>query len=213
MYDIKYRLKSEESFQRSCTRFKDKSLLKRLCTADFKCGRVPLADKERSDSPSATITEEKVLAGSKLQTKTVADFRNRRNLLVTQKFAFHTYSLKEEREIRVVLRGVPREIPVDEVKEGSQNLPVQSVRRVPNRFRQPLDLVLVSGTAEANDKAMKAAFFKIRSVCSLSDVKEEQPRKRALPGLCHNCQSYGHSSRHCFNPARCVKCQGNHGTA
>ncbi|GBO99771.1 Nucleic-acid-binding protein from transposon X-element [Eumeta japonica] len=123
--------------------------------------------------------------------------------------------LKEEREIRVVLRGVPKEIPVDEVKEDlvAQNLPVQSVRRILNRFRKPLDLVLVSGTAEANDKATKAAFFKIRSVCSLSGVKAEQPRKRALPGQCHNCQSYGHSSRHCYHSARCVKCLGDHGTA
>ncbi|GBP84189.1 Nucleic-acid-binding protein from transposon X-element [Eumeta japonica] len=122
--------------------------------------------------------------GLKLQAKTVADFKNLQNLLVSYNFKFHTYSLKEEREIRVVLRGVPKEIPVDEVKEDlqAQNLPVQSVRRILNRSREPLDLVLVSGTAEANDKATKAAFFKIRSVCSLSGVKAEQPRKRALPG-------------------------------
>ncbi|GBP34443.1 Nucleic-acid-binding protein from transposon X-element [Eumeta japonica] len=153
--------------------------------------------------------------GLKLPAKTVADFKNLQNLLVSCNFKFHTYSLKEEREIRVVLRGVPKEIPVDEVKEDllAQNLPVHSVRRILNRFREPLDLVLVSGTAEANDKATKAAFFKIRSVCSLSGVKAEQTRKRALPGQCHNCQSYGHSSRHCFHSARCVKCLDDHGTA
>ncbi|GBP58708.1 Nucleic-acid-binding protein from transposon X-element [Eumeta japonica] len=67
--------------------------------------------------------------------------------------------------------------------------------------------------SEANDKATKAAFFKIRSICSLSGVKAEQPRKRALSGQCHNCQSYGHSSRYCFHSARCVKCLGDHGTA
>ncbi|GBP36380.1 hypothetical protein EVAR_87959_1 [Eumeta japonica] len=68
--------------------------------------------------------------GLKLQAKTVADFKNLQNLLVCYKFKFHTYSLKEEREIRVVLRGVPKEIPVDEVKEDlvAQNLPVQSER-------------------------------------------------------------------------------------
>ncbi|GBP06443.1 Nucleic-acid-binding protein from transposon X-element [Eumeta japonica] len=55
--------------------------------------------------------------GLKLQAKTIADFRNLQNLLVTLKISFHTYSLKEEREIRVVLRGVPKELPVDEVKE------------------------------------------------------------------------------------------------
>ncbi|GBP66391.1 Nucleic-acid-binding protein from transposon X-element [Eumeta japonica] len=123
--------------------------------------------------------------GLKLQAKTVADFKNLQNLLVCYKFKFHTYSLKEEREIRVVLRGVPKEIPVDEVKEDlvAQSLPVQSVRRILNRFRKPLDLVLVSGTAEANDKATKAAFFKIRSVCSLSPAsKRSSPANAPYPG-------------------------------
>ncbi|GBP18422.1 hypothetical protein EVAR_93824_1 [Eumeta japonica] len=55
------------------------------------------------------------------------------------------------------LGGVLKEIPVEEVKEDlhSQNFPVQSVRRTLNQFREPLDLVLVSGIAEANNKAMK----------------------------------------------------------
>ncbi|GBP68225.1 Nucleic-acid-binding protein from transposon X-element [Eumeta japonica] len=130
---------------------------------------------------------------------------------LTQSYAIRTYSLKEEREIRVVLREVPREIPVDEVKEDlrARNLSVQSVRQLieplPRAPRPSFGL-------RHNDKATKAAFFQIRSVCSLSGIKAEQLRKRALPGQCHNCQSYGHSSRHCFDSARCVKCLGNHGT-
>ncbi|GBP07031.1 hypothetical protein EVAR_4452_1 [Eumeta japonica] len=66
---------------------------------------------------------------------------------------------------------------------------------------------------QTNNKATKAVFFKIKSVCSLSGIIAEQPRKRALPGQRYNCQSYGHSSKHRFNPARCVKCLGNHSTA
>ncbi|GBP07057.1 Nucleic-acid-binding protein from transposon X-element [Eumeta japonica] len=54
--------------------------------------------------------------------------------------------------------------------------------------------------------------FKIRSVCPLRR-QSGAARKRALPGQCHNCQSYGHSSRHCYHSARCVKCLGDHGTA
>ncbi|GBP40097.1 hypothetical protein EVAR_33673_1 [Eumeta japonica] len=68
--------------------------------------------------------------------------------------------------IRLIILGVSKEISVKEVKEDlrSQNLPVQSVRHILNRSYEPLDLVLVSGTAEANDKATKAAFNKIKSV-------------------------------------------------
>ncbi|GBP78250.1 Nucleic-acid-binding protein from transposon X-element [Eumeta japonica] len=89
---------------------------------------------------------------------------------------------------------------------------MQSVRPILNRSREPLDLILVYSTAETNDKVTKAAFFKVKSLCSLSGIKVEQQSKRSLPGQCHKCQSYVQSSKHCFNPARCVKCLGNHGT-
>ncbi|GBP78724.1 hypothetical protein EVAR_65468_1 [Eumeta japonica] len=99
------------------------------------------------------------------------------------------------------------------IQEVHRDEPASSfVCRGNNRFCEPLDLVLVSGTAEANDKATKVAFLKIRSVCLLSGVKAEQPRKRALSGQCHNCQLRARV-RHCFNPARCIKCLGDHGTA
>ncbi|GBP44070.1 hypothetical protein EVAR_85224_1 [Eumeta japonica] len=45
-----------------------------------------------------------------------------------------------------------------------------------------LYLVLVSGTAEANDKATKAAFFKIRGAYAPSGVKAEQPANAPYPG-------------------------------
>ncbi|GBP82512.1 hypothetical protein EVAR_64034_1 [Eumeta japonica] len=70
--------------------------------------------------------------GLKLQAKNVTECRNLQNLLVTQ--GFHTYSLKEEYEIRIVLKGVPKKIPVKKVKVlRSLNFPVQAVRRILNR--------------------------------------------------------------------------------
>ncbi|GBP04470.1 hypothetical protein EVAR_55305_1 [Eumeta japonica] len=81
--------------------------------------------------------------GLKIQPATVTDFRNLSALLATLKVAYHTYSLKEEHEFCVVLLGAPKEIPIEEVKEDLtvQDLPVQSVRRITNRAREPLDLV------------------------------------------------------------------------
>ncbi|GBP57113.1 Nucleic-acid-binding protein from transposon X-element [Eumeta japonica] len=46
--------------------------------------------------------------GLKVQPDSISDFRNLTNLLATMKAAYHTYSLKEEREFRVVLKGVLR---------------------------------------------------------------------------------------------------------
>ncbi|GBP27285.1 hypothetical protein EVAR_77299_1 [Eumeta japonica] len=43
----------------------------------------------------------------------------------------------------------------------AQNLPVQSVRRISNRHREPLDVVVVTASATANlDKLKKSTFFR-----------------------------------------------------
>ncbi|GBP23381.1 hypothetical protein EVAR_22239_1 [Eumeta japonica] len=67
----------------------------------------------------------------KVQPDTISDFRNLTNLLATIKAAYHTYSLKEEREFRVVLKSVPKAFSLDEVKNDplAQKLPVRAIRR------------------------------------------------------------------------------------
>ncbi|GBP95544.1 hypothetical protein EVAR_100359_1 [Eumeta japonica] len=105
--------------------------------------------------------------GLKVQPAAIPDFRYLSAPLATFKVAYHTYSFKEEREFCLVLRGVPKKHPIEEVEEDLliQNLPMQSVRRITNRARQ-----------------------------------------------CFNCHLYGHSSKNCYQRARCVKCLGDHDT-
>ncbi|GBP90186.1 Serine protease HTRA2, mitochondrial [Eumeta japonica] len=71
-----------------------------------------------------------------------------------------------------------------------------SVRRILNRF-QPLDLVLVSGTARPT---ISDCLLQNQGVCSLSGDQSGAAQTR-LTGQCHNCQSYGHSSRYCYHSA------------
>ncbi|GBP46344.1 hypothetical protein EVAR_39721_1 [Eumeta japonica] len=83
--------------------------------------------------------------GLKIQPAAVPDFQNLSAVLATLKVAYHTYSLKEEREFHIVFRGVSKELPIREVKEDlfAQDLPVRSVRRITNRAGKPLDLILI----------------------------------------------------------------------
>ncbi|GBP93651.1 hypothetical protein EVAR_66721_1 [Eumeta japonica] len=103
------------------------------------------------------------IKGLKIQPASVTDYRNLSSLLAILKVAYHTYFLKEEREFRVVLRGVPKESPIEEVNEDllAQDLPVQSVRRITNRVREPLDLVLVTANTDI-DTATKRCFYHIK---------------------------------------------------
>ncbi|GBP43907.1 hypothetical protein EVAR_41763_1 [Eumeta japonica] len=83
--------------------------------------------------------------------------------------SYITYSLKEEREFRVVLRGVPKLLPIEELKEDllAQDLSVQSVRRITDHAREAQDLVLVTSNTIATDNATKHSFFniKVRARC------------------------------------------------
>ncbi|GBP26109.1 hypothetical protein EVAR_15122_1 [Eumeta japonica] len=169
--------------------------------------------RKQCDSKSIVILKGRNSIKGLKKPATVTDYRNLSALLATLKVAYHTYSLKEEREFRVVLRGVPKKIPIEEVKDQiAQDLPVQSVRRITNRAREPLDLVLL--TADTGiDTATKRSFYRIKAVCSLSGIKVEQPHKKSIPGQCFNCELYGHSSKNRFQRARYIKCLGDYGTA
>ncbi|GBP86482.1 hypothetical protein EVAR_53834_1 [Eumeta japonica] len=52
--------------------------------------------------------------GLKVQLAAIPDFRNLCALLATLKVAYHTYFLMKEREFHVVLRGLPKELPIEE---------------------------------------------------------------------------------------------------
>ncbi|CAH2099807.1 unnamed protein product [Euphydryas editha] len=134
------------------------------------------------------------------------------SFLRMENISFHTYALDDEKQLRVVLRGIPKEIPISSITEDLklQNLPVREVHRMYHpRTKLPYDLVLVVLDLSPEGKGI----FAINKVCQLSGIQVEVPKNRGAPGQCHRCQLYGHSARHCHAKPRCVKCTGDHGTS
>ncbi|GBP76976.1 hypothetical protein EVAR_63323_1 [Eumeta japonica] len=82
------------------------------------------------------------VGGLKVQTATTADFKKLQNLPLKGKYAFHTYSLKNERELWIVLRDVLKEFSVEKDQEDllAQNLPIQFVRRISNQNQIKVEL-------------------------------------------------------------------------
>ncbi|KAA5654911.1 hypothetical protein F3G64_35775, partial [Pseudomonas aeruginosa] len=83
---------------------------------------------------------------------------------------------------RVVIRGVPKELEIDYIKEDltAQALPIVSVHRMHNgRDKKPYNMVLVAlePTPEAKKKIACLA-----TVCGLSGVTIEAPHRRGTPG-------------------------------
>jgi hypothetical protein len=182
---------------------------------------VIVQDKSSWNKISAALSAKRVnftharstVTGIKIQVPTANDHRALTRFLRDSHIGFHTYSLPEERVLRVIIRGVPRELDTALVLEDlkAQGFPVREVHRISGRDKSPLDLVLVILDLSPEGKEILNAKVDL-VICHISGLKVEHPRKRGLPGQCHNCQLYGHSARNCFARARCVKCLGDHGT-
>lgn len=130
---------------------------------------------------------------------------------------FHSYQLREERALRVVIRNLHHTTPTDciiqELTElgfkPKNALNVLGNRRGPDgtttKVPLPLFFVDLETTSNVSD---------IYSVTSLYHTKitVEKPHPRREIIQCHRCQQYGHSKGSCNHPPRCVKCGENHDT-
>ncbi|GBP67609.1 Nucleic-acid-binding protein from transposon X-element [Eumeta japonica] len=149
--------------------------------------------------------------GIKITCPDVETFRSLNKYLIDNKVKFHTYALEEERKLKAVIRGVPVDFDINDIKTDllNQGFPVQSVHRLCRRDGSPLWLVLA--VLPRTDEA-KLIFGKLSKVCGLSVIRVEAPRNRGGPGQCHRCQRYGHAAANCHADPRCVKCLVPHWT-
>lgn len=90
---------------------------------------------------------------TRIFTQTKEDFKLLRGALEKNNIAYHTFSLKEERNLKVVLRGVPETLTEEEIKEDltHQGFQFQSVKRLKNK-QKIFPLVLVNGQRNDDGK-------------------------------------------------------------
>ena len=151
--------------------------------------------------------------GIKIVLPTSDDYREITKALRARNISFHTYSLPEEKPLRVVITRIPKEIPSDDILSDlkSQNIPATQVHRMHRaRSGHAFDMVLV--VCEPCPSKIHP-IFNIKSVCNLTGISIEKPNRSGIVSQCHRCQLWGHSQRNCFAQPRCVKCLGQHGTS
>jgi len=140
-----------------------------------------------------------------LRTTDSTQFRLVQNALIKLGTEFHTFSLPEERSIKVVLKGIPTDISNEELKDELESLGynIKYVRRFGTPDKpMPICLVHIAANTIAKDIfLLNNLFFLQISV---------KPFKPSGPAKCFSCQRFGHGSRNCGHPPRCVKCAGNH---
>lgn len=144
----------------------------------------------------------------KLITTTTDDFRSASKLLKDKKYEFHTFSMKEERVFKYVIRGLPSETSTDDIAAELKDLgmPIKTVIQMKSgRESRPIPLFLVHQYAK---KCPKSPYM-IDHLFHLQ-IRVEKYRNASRILQCFQCQGFHHSSRSCGHAPRCVKCGGEH---
>lgn len=145
--------------------------------------------------------------GIRVFPSTENDYRRMYKFLDEQNIFFHTYGLKSEKNLKVVLRGVIQEASEQDIIEdlNDQGYPVLKFSRMLGKDRKPAPLVLI----ELN-KDYKS-IYDLKFVCGLSIVAEPLKIKDSII-QCHRCQLFGHSQKNCHAEFKCLKCGESHST-
>lgn len=144
--------------------------------------------------------------GIKIQTVDSDDFRNLIQELKIHDIYYHAHPLPEDKCLKVVLRGIPPEITIDEIRSELTQLniiPTQVIRMNKGPEKTPMPLVLV--TLEKKYRKI----YDIEFLCHLKIVVEPLLNTKSS-GMCHRCQLFGHAQSYCNAPFKCVKCAEGH---
>lgn len=144
----------------------------------------------------------------KIQTSSPAAYRALVHYLKAEEAEFHTYQLKEDKPLRVVIRNLHPSTPLDLIKDELQ-IRLFEVRQVTNvlhrvnKIRLPLFFVDLEPTHRSKEIFQLTSFLHTK-------IKIEEPHKPKTISQCYNCQQYGHTKAYCGYQPRCVRCGDVH---
>ncbi|GFU99387.1 nucleic-acid-binding protein from transposon X-element [Trichonephila clavipes] len=144
----------------------------------------------------------KVTVGDELE------YRNLSHWLEQSGVEFKSFMLKQDRPIKVVIRGLPSNTEPDDIKseieaEGFKVAKISQMKNYRSKAPMPLFYLQIENGAEAH---------KIYDFTELFGTRiEVKPFERGNKvNQCWRCQGWFHSSEVCHLPPRCVKCAGPH---
>jgi len=145
-----------------------------------------------------------------IQTYTLADYTKIKDYLTGQKYNFNTWRPKQEKTIRVIIRGLVIDTDIDELKaalteKGFQIKQVLQLRKNgKENSRNAIPLFLV----EAVDNKVNKKLYSLTKI--LSQCVTVEPERWQGPPICSKCLSFGHSHNNCFRKPKCALCGGDH---
>lgn len=150
-----------------------------------------------------------------LYTKSSADYKTLLSEIQTAKIAYHTYPLPEAVQPRLVLKGIPCNVPEDDIRSDleAQNIHVTRIVQLTKTDKTTHSIItrypIFVLTFPPGSDLRK--ILQLHKLCHCI-VKWEKFKNSRQINQCFNCQAFGHSSNFCGKPPRCVKCDQPHAT-
>ncbi|CAI6356786.1 unnamed protein product [Macrosiphum euphorbiae] len=147
----------------------------------------------------------------KIQTSNPGAYRTLVQYLRNEHAEFHTFQLKEDKPMRIVIRNLHPSTSTELIKSELEHrlYEVRQVTQVIHRISKiplPLFFVDLEPTDHSNE------IFKLESLLH-TKIKIEEPHKPKIISQCHNCQAYGHTKAYCGYSTRCVRCGDDHSSS
>lgn len=147
----------------------------------------------------------------RIQTSNPEAYRTLVHYLRKEQAEFHTFQLKEDKPMRIVIRNLHPSTSTEMIKSELELrlYEVRQVTQVIHRISKiPLPLFFVD--LEPTDHSI--GIFKLESLLH-TKIKIEEPHKPKIISQCQNCQAYGHTKAYCGYSPRCVRCGDDHSSS
>lgn len=127
--------------------------------------------------------------------------------------SYHSFTEAHEKSVQFVLKGFDYEPEPSNILEmlKEKEVPATKVGVLFKGNDKSAPVFIVQFEKSSTNLADLNHRFKKIHHATVSWQKLNPSSKKATQ--CHNCQAWGHSSRNCHRPSRCVKCTEQHATS
>lgn len=146
--------------------------------------------------------------GYNVQIESITDHEALKSKLVDLKIPFYTFTLKENKTSRLVLKGVHNSYSPEEITTElhSLNVKVLNVQPMMSKGKLPLNMFTVSFAHGTKTDEIKS---NVKYLCN-QKITWQPFIKKSIGTQCRKCQLFGHAAMNCGRNYRCVKCTHDH---
>lgn len=141
----------------------------------------------------------------------IAAYKKLIEMVREQNLIGHTFTRKDERPYRIVIKDLHPTTPHDAIKEAIEITGNKIKGEIINARYGPMKIPLSTFFVNLEPSPNNLEVKNIKYIYNTA-VKIEDPRRKNTIPQCKRCQQYGHTQNNCMRPYRCVKCADSHKT-